>query len=95
MSDSNDSDNDSNLKSVILEFIGKLRGFENELDEIKEARKELIAEYSDRLDVKAIKAALQIVRIRDAVIDQIALDTAVEAIDGRMGGYLENSSEND
>lgn len=89
-----DSTSDSDLKSVILEFVEKLRGFENELDEIKEARKELIAEYSDRLDVKAIKAALQIVRIRDAIVDQIALDTAVETIDGRMGGYLDNSSEN-
>ena len=89
-----DSTSDSDLKSVILEFIGKLRGFENELDEIKEARKELIAEYSDRLDVKAIKAALQIVRIRDGIVDQIALDTAVETIDGRLGGYLDNSSEN-
>lgn len=89
-----ESTSDSDLKSVILEFVEKLRGFENELDEIKEARKELIAEYSDRLDVKAIKAALQIVRIRDGIVDQIALDTAVETIDGRMGGYLDNSSEN-
>ena len=78
------------LKKTVLEFVEKLRENENELQEIKERRKDIIEEYKDQLDVKAIKAALQIVKIRDAVVDQTALDNVLETLDARLGGYLDD-----
>lgn len=78
------------LKKTVLEFIDKLRENENELLEIKLRRKDLIEEYNDQLDVKAIKAALMIVKIRDTVVDQAALDNILETIDARLGGYLDD-----
>lgn len=77
------------LKRTILEFVDKLRDNENELQEIKDRRKDLIEEYKEQLDVKAIKAALQIVKIRNNVTDQAALDNILATIDATMGGYLE------
>lgn len=81
------------LKKTILEFVDKLRDNENELQEIKERRKDLLEEYKDQLDVKAIKAALQIVKIRSNVVDQAALDNILETIDATLGGYVEPEDE--
>jgi uncharacterized protein (UPF0335 family) len=78
------------LKKAILDFVEKLRENENELQEIKERRKDIFEEYKDQLDVKAIKAALAIVKIRDAVLDQTALDNVLETLEARLGGYLDN-----
>lgn len=78
------------LKKAILEFVDKLRENENELQEIKERRKDLIEEYKDQLDVKAIRAALQIIKIQDTVADPAALDNVLATLDARMGGYLDD-----
>lgn len=82
------------IKSIILEFVEKLRENENELLEIKERRKDLFNEYKDQLDTKAIKAALQIVKIRVNVADQTALDNILNTLEERLGGYI-SSDEDD
>ena len=60
-------------KVVVKEFVEKVLAFEAEKKELSEAEKELYADYKDRLDVKAFKAALRIAKIRSK------LDSDVEA----------------
>ena len=65
-------------KTLVKEFIDKVMAFDAEKKELAEAEKELYADYKDRLDVKAFKAALRIARIRSK------LDPTVEAETDQM-----------
>ena len=51
-------------KTVLSEFIEKYIKIENEQKLLAEDRKYLIADYKDKLDVKAVQAAMRIVRMR-------------------------------
>ena len=51
-------------KTMVKEFIEKVMAFDQEKKELAEAEKELYADYKDKLDVKAFKAALRIAKIR-------------------------------
>ena len=44
-------------KTMVREFIEKVMAFDQEKKELAEAEKELYADYKDKLDVKAFKAA--------------------------------------
>ena len=65
-------------KTLVKEFIDKVMAFDAEKKELADAEKELYADYKDRLDVKAFKAALRIARIRSK------LDPTVEAETDQM-----------
>ena len=49
---------------VISEFIEKIISIETERMLLRDSEKELYADYKDKLDIKAFKAALRIARIR-------------------------------
>ena len=51
-------------KTMVREFIEKVVAFDQEKKELAEAEKELYADYKDKLDVKAFKAAMRIAKIR-------------------------------
>ena len=51
-------------KTLVKEFIEKVMAFDLEKKELAEAEKELYADYKDKLDVKAFKAAMRIAKIR-------------------------------
>ena len=53
--------------TVIEEFIGKLFALENEQKLLSEDRKILIADYKEKLDVKAVQAAIRIAKIKSKV----------------------------
>jgi uncharacterized protein (UPF0335 family) len=50
--------------TVIREFVDKVMAFDAEKKELAEAEKMLYADYKDKLDVKAFRAALRIAKIR-------------------------------
>ena len=50
--------------TIVKEFVGKVMAFDAEKKELAEAEKMLYAEYKEKLDVKAFRAALRIARIR-------------------------------
>ena len=51
-------------KTMVKEFIEKVMAFDQEKKELAEAEKELYADYKEKLDVKAFKAAMRIAKIR-------------------------------
>lgn len=68
------------LKALVEEFLGKLQGIDNEIDLLKEDRKVLFEEYSDRLDMKTLKAAMRIVDIKQGVAHKDTFDCFLEVL---------------
>ncbi len=68
-------------QDIIKELVEKLRTVDNEIKLLQEDRKELLEEYKEKLDLKAFKAALRIVKARENV-DQNELETILDVIDG-------------
>ena len=57
------------LREIIEEVVEQLLRIENEKKLLQEEQKNLFAEYKDKLDVKALKAALQIAKIKSRLGD--------------------------
>ena len=56
-------------QQVVKEFVEKVLAFEAEKKELSEAEKMLYADYKEKLDVKAFKAAMRIAKIRVKLSD--------------------------
>lgn len=68
------------LEPVIREFVDKLRTIKNEQETLKQDEKDLIEEYSDKLDMKTLKAAMRVVAVPEKVDRKDAFDTLVEVL---------------
>lgn len=69
------------LKSVVGEFVRRLRNVENELELLKEQRKELIEEFKEKLDMKTLNAAIRTVKIKKKVQYKDTFDTFVNILE--------------
>lgn len=65
------------LRPVVEEFTNRLRVLEHEIETLNEQKKELVEEYSDRLDTKTLKLALRAVALKDKVQHKDTFDTFV------------------
>ncbi len=54
----------SEEKTVLAEFIEEFVRVENEQKLLATEKRELIADYKDKLDMKAVQAAIRIVKLR-------------------------------
>ena len=71
--------------TVVKEFIEKLTSIENEMKLLGDDRKALVTEYQDKIDMKALRAAIRIVRIKARLgASEPECDTYMEEIDGRI-----------
>lgn len=68
------------VRELVNEFIQKIESVDNEIEQLKQDRKDIIDEYSDRLDMKTLKAALAVVKIRSKVEHKDTFDLFVEAL---------------
>lgn len=68
------------LKTVVREFIERLSNIDNEAEELKESRKDLIAEFEDKLDVKTLKAAMRVAKIQGDVAHRHTFDLFMEVL---------------
>jgi len=70
------------LKSEINEFMSRLMNIEGEIETLKEDRKILFNEFKDKLDTKALKAALSIYKIRLKNIDSSStIETMIDILE--------------
>jgi len=70
-------------QSVVKEFIEKLTQLEGEMRLLSEDRKALMEEYEDKIDIKALKAAIRIVKIKSRLGDsEPECDSYIDEIDG-------------
>lgn len=71
-------------KEVVRELVEKLTSLENEMGLLRDTQKEILEEYEDQhgVDVKALKAALRIAKIRAKLGDSMhETDQMLEYID--------------
>jgi len=68
------------LSTLVKEFVHRLQSVDNEMELLKETRKELIEEYSSKLDIKVLNKALQIDKIMKKVDQKHTLDTFLEIL---------------
>lgn len=68
------------LKKLVKEFIERATNIDNEIDLLKEDRKALVEEYAEKLDMKTLKAALQVIKIQKGVAHKDTYDLFVEAL---------------
>lgn len=76
----------SQANTVMEEFISKLFALENEQKILSEDRKLLIADYKEKLDVKAVQAAIRIAKIKSKV------DSSDEELDNMVSTVEKNIS---
>ena len=68
------------VKALVKEFMGKMESIDNEIEQLKVDRKELIEEYSDKLDVKTLQLALRVLKLQASVQRKDAYDLFIEAL---------------
>lgn len=68
------------LTALVSEFVDRFKNIENEITLLKESQKELLEEYSDRLDVKTLQAAMRTVKIKKKVSYKDTFDTFVDIL---------------
>lgn len=68
------------LKALVKEFMQKMSSIDNEIETLKEDRKELIEEYSEKLDMKTLQAALRVLKIQQSVQHRDTFDLFVETL---------------
>jgi hypothetical protein len=71
------------LKKIVDEFMDRYTQVENELELLKEDQKNLVEEFSDRLDIKTLKQAIRSVKIRKKVEHKDTFDSLCEILDQR------------
>jgi uncharacterized protein (UPF0335 family) len=72
-------------QTTVAEFIEKLTSIESELQLLKDDRKELLDEYKDRINTKALLAAIRIAKIRAKLGDDVAdCDSYLDEVDGKL-----------
>lgn len=73
------------VQSTVSEFIERLTQIENEQKLLAEDRKALIEDYKDKIDVKAMMAAIRIVKIKSKLGDsEPECETYICQIDGKV-----------
>ena len=68
------------ISSVVKELVEKVTQIDNEIKLLQEDRKTVLEEYKEKLDLKAFKAALRIVKMRENV-DQTELDNILNILE--------------
>lgn len=82
MTDGTDLQPDSlnDLKPIIQEFISRLANIEHEIDTLTADKKELFEEFSQKVDIKELKAALRVHKIQQKVSHKHAFDSILECL---------------
>jgi uncharacterized protein (UPF0335 family) len=69
------------LRDLVKEFVGKIESVDNELELLKQDRKDIIEEYSEKLDMKTLQAALRVIKIQQGVDHKDTFDLFIEALE--------------
>jgi len=72
-------------QKLVKELLGKLETIENEVTLLRDDRKTVIEEYKEKLDVKAFRAAMRILKIRQQADNDFVIDEMLDAMEGNNG----------
>ena len=68
-------------RSLVKEFVVKIESVDNEIELLKTDRKEIIEEYTEKLDLKVLQAAMKVVKIKQGVNHQDTFDLFMEVLE--------------
>lgn len=68
------------LRDLVKEFVERIENIDNEMELLKEDRKTVIEEYSEKLDMKTLQAALKVIKIQSSVDHKDTFDLFMEAL---------------
>lgn len=71
------------LKTLVKEFVSRIETVDNEIELLKQDRKELIEEYAEKLDIKTLTAVLRVLKIQEGVAHKDTFDLFMEALDSQ------------
>lgn len=69
------------LREVVKEFVSKLESIDNEMETLKQDRKELIESYKSKLDIKTLNAVLRVLKIKQQVAHKDTFDAMIEVLE--------------
>jgi uncharacterized protein (UPF0335 family) len=71
---------------LVEEFVDRLVQVEGEMKLLQEDKKSLFDEYKDKLDVKALRAAIRIAKIKAKLDDtsEAELDSILESVENKI-----------
>ena len=70
----------NDLRRIVLESTGKDQSLEDEIALLKEDQKELVEEYSDRIDMKTLKSVIRIIKIESKIAHKDTADLMMDAL---------------
>jgi uncharacterized protein (UPF0335 family) len=68
------------LKRLVLEFVKKIESVDSEIETLKQDRKEVYEEYSEKLDTKTLNAALRTLKIKNSIEHRDTFDLFCEVL---------------
>lgn len=68
------------LRETVKEFVKKIEAVDAEIDLLKGDRKEIIEEFSEKLDMKTLTAALKVIKIQSEVEHKDTFDLFIESL---------------
>lgn len=71
----------NSLRALVKEFMQKIDAIDNEIELLKGDRVEVISEYSEKLDMKTLNAALRVIKIQRGVAHKDAFDLFLSALE--------------
>ena len=71
----------NSLRTLVKEFVTRIENIDNEIELLKEDRKELIEEYTEKLDIKTLNAALRVIKIQQGVEHKDTFDLFLTALE--------------
>jgi len=70
------------LRKLVKEFVTKVNAVDNEIELLKGDRKEIIEEYSTKLDMKTLNAGVKVFKIQEGVAHRDTYELFWEALTG-------------
>ncbi len=68
------------LTALVQEFTDKLKNIENEIQLLNDDKKQLLLDYTGKLDVKTLQKAMRVASIREKVEHKDTFDTFVNIL---------------
>lgn len=80
------------LNKLVKEFVSRIENVDNEIELLKQDRKDIVEEYSTKLDLKVLQAAIRVVKIKKGVAHKDTFDMFLEVLDPEVGTSSEGDS---
>ena len=68
-------------QDIIKELVEKLRTVDNEIKLLQEDRKTALEDFKGKIDIKAFKAAMRIIKVRESVDNRDELDNILDVLE--------------